>query len=270
MNQANSSFSLHNLENYKQTFEYSLSDLISKQNTLIIEYLNFISDNIPSKNTAMNKFIIIRGLDTITHVFNTILYYSKNIDLAFYHGQKAFYFYVEFIGQITNDQHIFLNLSSRDATLFVYKKTIFDINIKKMESVSMNMNADINEKMDILNINKNIIKNALVFFIENSDSLLDKEHLKWMIEKINKLLGNIHNMKMNKKSYEIIIQFVEAMNKNMPTNNYNILINLFIKKLSKHNKPEIYNILKEKMCLNDFEHNLLNNNNDVFIQWLFL
>ena len=38
-------------------------------------------------------------------------------------------FYVEFIGQIGDDNNSYLQLNSkRDATFFVYKKTIFELN----------------------------------------------------------------------------------------------------------------------------------------------
>ena len=45
-------------------------------------------------------------------------------------------YYIEFIEQIGEEGNSFLQLSSKDAMLFVYKKTIFDINIeykKKMK-----------------------------------------------------------------------------------------------------------------------------------------
>jgi len=113
-------YSLNNSDNYKSNLNTTTICLLRKYNLLIIEYLNFININ--------NKFVIIRGLTTITHVFNIILYYTRNIDVALYHGQKSFYYYVEFISQITDEDNLFLNLNSRDASLFVYKKTIYEIN----------------------------------------------------------------------------------------------------------------------------------------------
>ena len=38
------------------------------------------------------------------------------------------YYYLEFIGQIGDEGHEFLKLTSTDAALFVYKKTVFSIN----------------------------------------------------------------------------------------------------------------------------------------------
>ena len=54
--------------------------------------------------------------------------YTKNIELVTYHCNKASHYFIEFISQIGNDSHSFLQLNTKDAILFVYKKTIFDIN----------------------------------------------------------------------------------------------------------------------------------------------
>ena len=61
-------------------------------------------------------------------MFSNIFYYTKNLELSFYHTQKAYYIYIEFIEQISDDNVTFLQLSSKDAILFVYKKTIFELN----------------------------------------------------------------------------------------------------------------------------------------------
>ncbi len=121
-------FSLQNLDNYRKNIDSVTSEITEKYYMLIAEYFKFITENIKVKNSNFSKFIITRGLDTITNVFNSIFYYTKNIDLTYFHCQKSFYFYVEFVGQISEDEKMFLQLSSRDATLYVYKKTIFEIN----------------------------------------------------------------------------------------------------------------------------------------------
>ena len=121
-------YSLNNSENYRKTIECSLGEVTKKYGDLLIEYSNFISENIKVKNTSFSRFIIIRGLDTITNVFLNIFNATKNIDLTYFHCQKSFYFYVEFVGQISDDEKTFLQLTSRDATTYVYKKTVFDIN----------------------------------------------------------------------------------------------------------------------------------------------
>ena len=53
---------------------------------------------------------------------------KKNLDLSIHHCDKSTLYYVEFIEQIGNDTNSYLRLNSKDASLFIYKKTLFDIN----------------------------------------------------------------------------------------------------------------------------------------------
>ena len=122
-------FSLQNINNYNKTFDVNINnDIMNKYIELVIEYFKFIFENSKIQKLTYSKFIIIRGLETITNVFNIILYYTKNINLTYFQCQKSFYYYIEFIGQITEEQHTFLQLSSRDAIIYVYKKTFYEIN----------------------------------------------------------------------------------------------------------------------------------------------
>jgi hypothetical protein len=45
-----------------------------------------------------------------------------------HHCEKSFFYYIEFIRQIDEDNHTLLKLNSTDATYFVFKKTIYEIN----------------------------------------------------------------------------------------------------------------------------------------------
>ena len=121
-------FSLHNNENYRKELEPEIRDILKKISQLFINYFKFITGNIKLSKSNFSRFIITRGLDTIINVFNNILFYTKNLDLTYFHCQKAFYFYVEFVGQISEDEKMILQLTSRDATTYVYKKTIFELN----------------------------------------------------------------------------------------------------------------------------------------------
>ena len=124
----NPQYTISRTENYKAKNTYQTHDILTKFVSLVVEYLSFIGEKIHMKNQECYKFIIMRGLETIIHVFSLLFYYTKNLDLTYYHSQKAYYFYIEFIEQISDDNVSFLQLSSRDATTFVYKKTIYEIN----------------------------------------------------------------------------------------------------------------------------------------------
>jgi len=265
-------YSLHNIENYKQTLNYTTNEILQKYNLLMIEFLKFMSDNINLKNNSCNKFIIIRGLETISHVFNNILYYTKNIDLAFYHSQKAFYFYVEFISQITDDQHTFLQLNSRDASLFVYKKTIFEISHEYRKNINKNeyKNDHYYEQLDILYIHSNIIKSIFLFFINKTDFISNqkKDYIKDIINKTEYIINKINDNKLNKKIMNTILVFVEQLNKdiyNIEYKKYFEIVDLLLKKIFKGKNIEIK--ILENIFHTDFDENLKETSTH-FISWL--
>ena len=139
LNTKDTNFSLMNAENYNKNLDIDIKSINEKYILLVSDYLKFIIENIKVKNKILARFIITRGLDTITNVFLHLLYYTKNIDMTYFHCQKSFYFYVEFVGQITEEEKMFLQLTSRDATTYVYKETIFKINneFKKLSQNSV-------------------------------------------------------------------------------------------------------------------------------------
>jgi hypothetical protein len=94
-------YSLHNNENYKKELDYEVGEIREKITELLIDYFKFIIENIKDKQNNFSRFIIIRGLDTVINIFNITLFYTKNLDATYFHCQKAFYFYVEFVGQIS-------------------------------------------------------------------------------------------------------------------------------------------------------------------------
>jgi len=205
-------YSLHNLNNFNKTFDVDINNnIMNKYIKLVIEYLKFIVENIKIQNLTHSKFIIIRGLETITNVFNIVLYYTKNIDITYFQSQKSFYYYIEFIGQITEEQHTFLHLSSRDATIYVYKKTFYEINNDFRKNISKPSN-EIIEKFDLTNEYIKIYK-IVLFKIINYDSTLNLERINIFEIFCNKL----NNLKMN--SIENIC-------------NLELIINIFDKKIN--------------------------------------
>lgn len=120
--------SLQNIENYKSEFSCSSTEIFSKYIGILSEYFINCSETINIQNETYYKYVIIKGMETVAHVFRILLLYTKNLSLTYYHCQKSFYYYVEFISQIGDNNHSFLQLNSRDASLFVYKKTIYEIN----------------------------------------------------------------------------------------------------------------------------------------------
>ena len=163
-NAKENSLTLLKLENYKQTFDVSIKIISHTYINIISEFLLHIAENIIIQNKQYYIFIVKRGLDTIKHIFNILLLYTKNLDLTIHHTKKAFLFYVEFIGQIGQDNHSYLQLNSKDAILFVYKKTIFDIN----QDVKKQFVYDKKNKTNVfINLFTQIHNDFCLYLIEN-------------------------------------------------------------------------------------------------------
>ena len=119
---------IQNINNYFKSLDEKQSIILSQYIGLIQQYILHFCESIDIKNIGYMKYVINNGVDVLTHVFRILLLYTNNLKLTVYHCEKSLYYYTEFIGQIGDDNHSFLKLNSKDASLFVYKKTIFEIN----------------------------------------------------------------------------------------------------------------------------------------------
>jgi len=90
--------------------------------------VQYLLKNLKTTNKGYLNFIITRGLATLEHIHNMLFMYTKNSNLLQHHLEKGYLYYVEFVSQIGEDTNSYIKLNSKDATLFVYKKTIYDIN----------------------------------------------------------------------------------------------------------------------------------------------
>jgi len=259
-------YSLHNSENYKKTIDCKTGVITKKYGDLLIEYVNFIYENIQFKNNNFTQFIIIRGLDTITSVFLSLFYCTKNIDLTYFHCQKSFYFYVEFISQISDDEKIFLQLTSRDAATYVYKKTIFDINneFKKQNEL---LTDEFKEKLNIINIYTNLYQSYLLKIIKTKNLNGKDMNPKDMtpIIKVFDKLNNLHN----KSEIYILENITEKLfHKIEDIDTFFELNSLLVKKFVK-NSSQFKNSHKKFDLEDEFNEKILETS-DKFINWLII
>lgn len=257
-NNNNAQNALINSLNFNTKLNCNLSEILQKYVSLILEYTDFISEKVNIKNKKYYDYLYNRGLDTISHVFLLILFYTKNLDITYYHSQKAFYFYVEFIEQILDVQHSFLNLSSRDATMFVYKKTVYEINneYRKMIDNNETNNNGIGTKdvkFDLLNSYIEIYKMLI---------RLEKSKVLEISEIINKMKCSSSYMQ---KILNIVHTFVEKMMNNEDKNQISLQYPVFILLLKKicteqQLDNKILNKLKNKLLLDEeFTETILSN-----------
>jgi hypothetical protein len=231
----NLDYVLYNINNYKPTILNSSQEILTKFVNVIVNYMKFISEKINLKNKTYYKFILERGIHTIIHVFTMVFYYTRNLDLTYYHSQKAYYFYIEFIEQISDESVTFLQLNSRDAILFVYKKTIYELNSDYIKNKSES-NVENEKIFELLDIYTPLFKNIIHYLIhhksfnyESNQSYLPKccEYVQILNELFNKY-------KLKATFLEYLFLFTNSiLEKDININNYLELTEDFIKRISK-------------------------------------
>ena len=254
----NPQYALTNVDNYKPKFDCSLQDILTKFVSVIIEYMRFMSEKISMKNKHYYRFIFERGVETVIHVFMNTLYFTKNLDLSFYHSQKAYYFYIEFIEQISDDNVIFLQLSSRDAILFVYKKTIYEINQEYKKTMLEPSNEDkamLTTIDSYVAIYKNIIRYIILDHGFNYTNNI--EHVSKSCEKLKMLSDEFNKMK-NKKAYlESIYLFTNLLaDKQIKLFTFFDLICNFIKRCQSKKKLADDSVIRKNMYLLEFDDDI--------------
>lgn len=187
------SHSLSDLKTYQPKLKDSIDLILQKYMILMEDYQMLFLENIKINNAKYYKYLLFNGLKTISTVFSFILMYTKNLQTAYFHSEKSYYIYIEFVSQIDNQNHSFLQLSGKDASLFVYKKTIFDID----NNVKKDFICREKEKLDILNIFNGILFKLFNFNIDNEE-LLNQDNFKNNLKKINvknfSILNSIVNL----------------------------------------------------------------------------
>ena len=269
-------YALNNITNYKTNLDADITTIISKYNGLIIEYLQFIYDNNYIKERSNYFFYVMRGYDIVSHVFHLILYYTQNIDIAVYHGQKAFFFYLEFLDQTSGGQNVFLQLTSQDACLFVYKKTICELNN------DMSQNTIISQKcsqiLDKVRNHSSIIKSITSFFLQNLIKK-DKYYNNRLIFFLKEIMDIFNNDIIDNLYIEICNNYLRLINDNLILNigndSHDNNIELYILKILNFFKiliqqnyneyPNILNKILDPECKEKI--NVLSN--DLLFLWLF-
>lgn len=207
-----SNISLQNINNYKNKFDISINDIFSKYVIILSEYLLQITDVLYIKDNLYLKYVINKGIETVTHVFKILLLYTKNLEICYYYSQKAFYYYTEFIGQIVqiDEEHqSFLQLNCKDASLFVYKKTIFEINNDLKKNFYLKSDYTIKNIDLIINIYNNCVKSIINNFDSTSNDI--KDIYKNVDNKLIKIISYLVNISLFDISNEELYDYYNTI-----------------------------------------------------------
>ena len=268
---------LSNSDNYKKKLDYSNSEIFNNYTSLINEYSNFFIDNTFIQKQNYFNYVYLKGIETISSVFKILLLYTKNLSLTIFHCQKSFYYYIEFIGQIGDSNHQFLQLNSKDATLFVFKKTVFEINSDHRKIFCSPTGSEL-EKFNFI---EQIIRycNTIIKYALDRNDIVDKkireqlmkDNCDQILRICNKATVHLDNSinKSIKNSQKALIlnNFIDVIStKDCSIKKLLEVIESLHKKLSK-NTTNVENIFKN-MYNSKLIYNLENMSNIKFVNWL--
>lgn len=188
--------SLSNSENYYNQLSVNVNDILLQQLNILEEYIKNMND-VFHNNNKNKLYIIIKGIETIFHIYQQILYYTNNHKLAYYYSHKSIYLYKEYNSQINDEFNSFLKLSTKDAIIYIYKKTIFEIKPTFLKKNETNKQKEI---FDILFLHNNIIKLLLSLFYDEN-----------MQPNYFKLINNIISYQLNYSNYNTLSFFVNLL-----------------------------------------------------------
>jgi len=190
---------LYSIENYKDNITNTPQEIVTKFIDVVSHFINMMSEKLLSKKQSHYKFILERGIDTVTNVFQMTYCITKNLEVSHHCGQKAFCFYTEFIEQMSDENVSFLKLTSKDATLFVYKRTIYEINNecrKNQKAFSAQEQKIIEDANNLIHLNK-----MICLFVINNSNMSTIQERESCVKQCIQMIRSIDNLMTSKKEY---------------------------------------------------------------------
>ena len=252
------------IENNFLTYNDKINKFFIKYVTLINDFINYAVNNLPMDSPETFKTNIHKGIQAITHIFKILLIYSNNINHTIDTTQKCFFYYVEFVTQISNsNDHIQLSLN--DAIIFLYKKSIFvyeedNKELDKSKISAYNISFNLQKLIDIHN---ELIYYYISAFEKHNCSFNNfTKNIYLFTENIISVntINNIHNIhqfitysKINNINFVTIIntinQLIKYLNENYidSTNVFKNLIKINLKNVlsldESHNLKNVFKLL---------------------------
>lgn len=251
---------LNNIANYNNSLDIQSHIIFLKYVGVVHELIQCVVDNIHIQNNDYLRYIIILGIKNIGYIFKLLILYTKNVELTIFHCQKSILYYVEFIGQIGENNQNFLNLNSKDAILFLFKKTIFMINNDFRTKFTQDTTCK--NILDTSNKYITIYNNILFQFINTYNFKDDNTKIQNIIfTKIYKIVESLiqyeitykkdtHNKNEKLDSINNVVTMINLnYNQYAIRENYTYLIDFFVKKMQK--KHLDLNIIKQNLTAID-------------------
>tara|TARA_B110000046_G_scaffold185854_2_gene229879 strand:- start:12518 stop:13372 length:855 start_codon:yes stop_codon:yes gene_type:complete len=262
-----------NISDFNETLSIDEYQPIMREYREIIGgYLIHISESITIHNKDYYEYIVSRGLDTLKHCFNLLLLYTKNISIVSCYCKKALCYYVEFIGQIAQDSNSYLELNAKDATLFVYKKTIFEIDPEYRKNYVSNVEEC--PLFELISLNAEIYNNLIINNLHirfNLDYMGEIDMIN-IVKQCSLSFAKLYNKNISIEANIIQNKSIEAFinimhNQVSAIEKYVELCNIFIKKCKKRNITIA--TIRGRFYMEEYIPNLQNFSSLKFVNWVF-
>jgi len=102
-------------------------------NTMTDYLLHYTSSEKFKKKDNDSMYLLQHGFSTLTHIFKITLREKLDINEAIENTKKGIVYYTEFIEQMEENSMNDINISSVNATVFVFKKTIAHITMNDLQ-----------------------------------------------------------------------------------------------------------------------------------------
>lgn len=253
----NNKYSLIKSSNYNNYLISNLKEIINNYIHILLNYILLFNQKINMDDGNIKFFILKKGISTINHVFLFILYYTKNLEVTFYHSQHSYIFYLEFIEQLNFNLSNSIKITINDAVTFVYKKNIYNVN-NLINNITEQEKQIFGQIEELLKIYSGIID---IFISTNNFDLIELKNT------IDNFQSNISSKIKNKNIMNLIYHFLNLLFIiNIPNSQKNKLLFSFIDEI---NLRKNINFISLKNNIQSFDYYLDNVNSSDFIIKLF-
>jgi len=214
-----------------------LADIVAEKSWVIFpQYVNLMNDYLLaflhttkfSKSGDDNWYLLINGLNTLSHCFTTILNQTLKPVMAINNTQDAIYYYTHFIEKIEEAVLQDLNVSSNIISIFVYKKCVKEkhlslkstVNHEKQRDFLTNITTLIGmhtrwiHLLAALQID-NIVVHLSLFFKELCYKFESEKMFSAVLCNVTTLLNHLENEHLKgKRLYELMYLYIKTYKHN--------------------------------------------------------
>jgi hypothetical protein len=177
------SYLLNDDDSYYLELNTSQRDIFKNYMQEIYNYTLAMTKNKEHKTTYY-KYIFVKGIEVISHIFMIILYYTKNVKVSSYYIENVSSQYSELLGHLLKPSIANTNFSCKEASLLLLKNSIYKImpdkqkqtiyteaELKILNDVRYFVDTFNNVLYDIIESNSHQFTDKIMKFISNMSNL---------------------------------------------------------------------------------------------------